>query len=343
VNKAFKGIIDKLKESKQEELLRNDRVLIVDSLNTFLRAFVVIHHLNPAGNHIGGLTGFLKSLGYAIELINPTRVILVFDGVGGATNKRYLYPEYKANRHITKITNWDAFDTQEEESEAIKSQIVRLVQYLKCLPVDIIMEDKIEADDVIGYIAKVLKGEVFIMSTDKDYIQLVNDSITVYSPVKKKFYNPKVVQEEFGIPSINYLTQKILLGDSGDNVPGLKGLGEKTMIKLFPMLKEQRHVRLIEILDHCRKNLDTGTMYKKIADYAHQLEINQKLMDLHDPNIPENSIQVIKETLVTPKETMDRKMFLKLYEEDNLQNSIANTEIWLFNKFEKLKHFKVVK
>jgi hypothetical protein len=84
-------------------------------------------------------------------------------------------------------------------------------------------------------------------------------------------------------------------------------------------------------------------MYKKIADYAYQLEINQKLMDLHDPNIPENSVQVIKETLVAPKETMDRKKFLKLYEEDNLQNSIPNTEIWLFNKFEKLKHFKVVK
>lgn len=342
MNKAFKGIIDKLKESKQEELLRNDRVLLVDSLNTFLRAFVVIHHLNPQGNHIGGLTGFLKSLGYAIELINPTRVILVFDGVGGSTNKRYLYPEYKANRHIQKITNWDAFDSQEEESEAIKSQIVRLVQYLKCLPVDIIMEDKIEADDVIGYISKVLKKQVFIMSTDKDYIQLVDERTTVYSPVKKKFYNPKVVKEEFNLPPINYLTQKILLGDSGDNVPGVKGLGEKTMLKLFPMLKEERHVRLIEILDHCRKNLNTGTMYTKIADYAHQLEINQKLMDLHDANIPDNSIQTIKKILVTPRETLDRKTFLKLYEEDNLQNAIPNTEIWLFNKFERLKHYKVV-
>ena len=117
-----------------EDLHKNSKVLIVDSLNTFLRSFVAIHHINPAGNHVGGLGGFLKSVGAVIKQIQPTRVILVFDGVGGSTNKRYLYPEYKANRHITKISNWDAFDNQEEESESITNQILRLVAYLKCLP-----------------------------------------------------------------------------------------------------------------------------------------------------------------------------------------------------------------
>lgn len=343
MDKLFKDIIGKLKEAKHEELYRNDRVLIVDSLNTFLRSFVVVHQLNPQGTHIGGMVGFLKSIGHAIEMTNPTRVILVFDGEGGSTNKRNLYPEYKANRHLKKITNWDAFDDQEEESEAITNQIVRLIQYLKCLPVDIVVEDKIEADDVIGYITKVLRKEVFIMSSDKDYIQLVSDRVTVYSPIKKKFYNPTTVEAEFGIPPINYLTQKILLGDGGDNVPGVLGLGEKTMIKLFPMLKEHRNVRLIEVLDHCRTNLETGKMYAKIAAYAHQLAINQKLMDLHDPNIPEQSIQTIKETLVNPKETMDKKKFLRMYEDDTLQNAIPNVEIWLFNKFQKLLHYKVGK
>jgi len=83
-------------ESKPVTTLhRNSRVLIVDSLNTFLRNFVAIHHLNPSGAHIGGLGGFLKSIGAAIRDIEPTRVILVFDGHGGSTNKRYLYPEYK--------------------------------------------------------------------------------------------------------------------------------------------------------------------------------------------------------------------------------------------------------
>ena len=341
MDKAFKNIFAKLEESKQEPLKRNDRVLLIDSLNTFLRSFVVVHHLNPAGNHVGGLTGFLRSLGHAIEVVNPTRVILVFDGEGGSTNKRYLYPEYKANRHLKKISNWDAFDNQEEESDAITNQIVRLISYLKCLPVDIIVEDKIEADDVIGYITKVLRGEVFIMSTDRDYIQLVNEKTTVYSPSKKKFYNPETTKEELMLPPVNYLNMKVLTGDSGDNVPGIKGFGNKTVVKLFPFLQEDRKVPLQEIIKYSEENEKKSVSYGKVLSFKNQLLINEKLMDLHDPNIPDNSIQTIKETLVNPKETMDRKMFLKLYEEDQLENSISNVEIWLFDKFERLRHYPV--
>ena len=150
----YRAMFTQMENQKKQPLHKNSKVLIVDSLNTFLRSFVAIHHINPAGNHVGGLGGFLKSVGAVIKQLEPTRVILVFDGVGGSTNKRYLYPEYKANRHITKISNWDAFDSQEEESEAITNQILRLVAYLKCLPVDLVAIDKIEADDVIGYLAK---------------------------------------------------------------------------------------------------------------------------------------------------------------------------------------------
>ena len=225
-------------------LHKDSRVLIVDSLNTFLRSFVAIHHVNPAGNHVGGLGGFLKSVGAVIKQIQPTRVILVFDGVGGSTNKRYLYPEYKANRHITKISNWDAFDNQEEESESITNQILRLVSYLKCLPVDLIAVDKIEADDVIGYLATRFPEKVTILSTDQDYLQLVSDKISVYSPVKKIIYDPARVVKEYGITPQNFLVGKVILGDKGDNVPGVKGIGAKTLIKLFPQLKEEEKFRL---------------------------------------------------------------------------------------------------
>ena len=100
MSKDYSKFFDQISEANQREevLHKNSKVLIVDSLNTFLRSFVAIHHMNTQGNHIGGLTGFLKSIGSVIRHVEPTRVILVFDGVGGSTNKRYLYPEYKANR-----------------------------------------------------------------------------------------------------------------------------------------------------------------------------------------------------------------------------------------------------
>ena len=338
MNQDLKDIFAKLKEDKQEALHRNSRVLLIDSLNTFLRSFVVINHMNPQGNHIGGLTGFLKSVGFAIRHIKPTRVIFVFDGQGGSTNKRYLYPEYKANRKINKISNWEGFETQQDESEAITNQIVRLVDYLKCLPVDLLSIDKIEADDVIGYITGQLNDVVYIMSSDKDYLQLVSDKVTVYSPTKKKFYTPKMIKEEFGLPPQNFLIQKVLLGDNSDNVPGVKGLGLKTLLKLYPELAREEKVTLKEIL----YKADTeGPKYAKVRAFKDQLVINEQLMDLESPNVPESDIESIQEVLVNPSSTLDKATFLHYYNEDYLQNSIPNVQMWVYDTFKDLCHYKL--
>ena len=106
----------------------SDSILIVDGLNTFLRAFTMINHINQDGAHIGGLTGFLKSVGYAIKMIEPTKVILVFDGAGGSNNKRNLYPEYKANRNKKRMTNYSIFSTRDEETESVNNQMARVIQ-----------------------------------------------------------------------------------------------------------------------------------------------------------------------------------------------------------------------
>jgi len=213
----YQDILDSLSKDAKEAP-REERVLLIDSLNTFIRSFVLIKHTNPNGIPIGGLTGFLKSLGFLIKIIQPTRVICVFDGQGSSTNKRYLYPEYKAHRNIKRITNWDYFDSQEEESEAMTNQILRLIQYLQCVPIDLLVINKIEADDVIGYIAKNIEQKVTIVSSDRDYLQLVDDRITVYSPIKKIFYDTDTVLKEYNIHPKNFLIYKTLLGDAASQL-----------------------------------------------------------------------------------------------------------------------------
>jgi DNA polymerase-1 len=326
-----------MENQKEETLHKNSRVLIVDSLNTFLRSFAAIHHLNPSGNHIGGLAGYLKSVGSVIKHTEPTRVILVFDGQGGSTNKRYLYPEYKANRHIAKITNWDIFDTQEEESEAITTQIIRLVDYLKCLPVDLVSIDKIEADDVIGYLSQRLPEKVTILSTDQDYLQLVSDKVSVFSPVKKVIYYPETVIQEYGIPPHNFLTHKIVVGDKGDNVPGVKGIAVKTLIKLFPQIKGDK-LQLNELLDQCREK---SGKYADIYNYRQQLAVNKQLMDLHDPNIPEEDRERLDFVITNPSNQYEPQSFLKLCLEDQLGKSLLNPQIWLNETFAKLKNYEL--
>jgi len=339
MNNDYKKIFDSLSNKEEKlDLTLNSRVLIVDSLNTFLRAFTVIRHMNRSGNHIGGLTGFLRSLSYVMNLVKPTRVILVFDGHGGSTNKRYIYPEYKANRGINRVTNWDMFESQQEESESITTQIVRLIEYLKCLPVDLLSIDKIEADDVVGYITKKFDKQVYIMSSDRDYLQLINERVTVFSPTKKKFYDKKAVLEEYGVTAENFLTQKILLGDTGDNVPGVKGLGSKTLIKLFPELAKEDPINLEDIIQKCK--LERKKMHESILNYEHQLHINKKLMDLHEPNIPEEALEEINNLVLNPNRELNSQEFIKLYNEDELGNSIANVPAWLYNNFNHLKFIK---
>ena len=334
-------MLDSITSAKDEPLHLNSRVLLVDSMNTFLRSFAMINHMNPSGAHIGGLTGFLKSIGFAIRHIKPTRVILIFDGTGSTTNKKNLFSDYKAHRKLQRITSWDGFNDKDDESESIENQLVRLIQYLRCLPVGLLSIDKVEADDVIGYITKRTENEVHIMSADQDFLQLVTPKITVYSPIKKKFYTPKLVKEEYGLEAYNYLNQKILMGDNSDNIPGVKGLGPKKLFKLFPELEGSEPITLKNILEKSKNSVDKHGLYGDIINFEKQLLINQELMDLSNPDMPENSIVEIEEVINNEPNKLDKLHFLKLYNEDKLGNSIPNVEIWLSEIFSYLQAYKI--
>ena len=133
----------------------NDKVLIIDGLNTFIRCFSAIPTLNDDGAHVGGIVGFLRSIGYAIRTIRPTRTILVFDGKGGSNRRRKIFPEYKMGRKMSyRLNRAHDFLTREEEQKMMIRQLNRVVEYLECLPVNIINMENTEADDVIGYLSK---------------------------------------------------------------------------------------------------------------------------------------------------------------------------------------------
>ena len=135
-------LVDGLDE-KGEETVDNKRVLIVDAFNLFFRNFAVLNMVNPEGVHIGGLGGFFRSLGALIRQIEPTHVYVVFDGAGSANARKNLLPEYKSGRDLQRITNWDMFDNLEDEHDAKVDQMVRIIQYLKTLPVKTIILPKV--------------------------------------------------------------------------------------------------------------------------------------------------------------------------------------------------------
>ena len=339
--KSYQDILDNLhEESTLEPLHLNSRVLLIDSMNTFLRSFAVIPNVNTQGNHVGGLVGFMKSLGYAIKLIQPTRVILVFDGQGNITNRRNIYADYKGTRKIKRITRWNSFSSLEEESASINDQMMRLIDYLKTLPVNISIIDKIEADDTIAYLAQKLKDDVVIYSADQDFLQLVNNRVTVYSPIKKKFYKQQDVYEQYGLYPKNFLTMKCLMGDKSDNIPGIKGLGDKKLFKLFPELTKNKTFTLKEAYQKATDNVEEHGLYGNIHLFKNQLEINYELMNLEDIELGESDQKELDELIQTDPFNFNKARFLAMYEKDLLGRGIPNVEYWLTEVFSQLSNYK---
>ncbi len=342
-----------MSKSKYTDLLTNiqpdirkelSSILIIDGLNAFLRNFTMINHINPDGHHIGGLTGFLKSIGYAIRMVDPTKVVVVFDGVGGSNARRNLFPGYKANRNVNRITNYSIFQSKIEEQESINNQMERLIQYLKCIPVSVISVDGLEADDIIGYLANKFEAheetqKVTIMSADKDFLQLVSDKVQCYSPTKKKVYTPKDVLEEFGVSSSNFLNYKILMGDSSDNIPGISGLGPKKLIKLFPELVGDTKIELDEIISSSADKVDENKLYLSVVERRHQLLINHQLMSLNGSFLSPENKQLVKDAF-TNSYTLNTPIFLQLYHNDRLGESIPNVQSWLTQLFGYPNSFK---
>ena len=343
-HKELFSLLDSVQEDQEETIqYKHDRVLILDGLNLFFRNFAMMNMVNPDGVHIGGLGGFFRSLGAMIRQTNPTSVYVVFDGAGSTTNRKNLLSEYKGTRNLQRVTNWEAFDNLEEEHDSKIDQIVRIIQYRKLLPVKTTILDKVEADDIIAVLAEKLvekhNSTCFIVSSDKDFLQLVTDKIIVYRPMEKEYYTPKVVQEKIGILPSNFILHKTLLGDNSDNIQGIKGLGAKGIFKKFPELKTQK-LTLQDIFDISARKFKEHVVYSRIVQEQDRIETNYKVMDLSVPMIDDRGKEHIDNLIVEDFPEFNPEMFIQFYNEDKMGGMIRNLETWLKDIFSQFKGYK---
>ena len=323
-----------------EETVEGERILMIDGLNLFFRNFAMMNMVNPDGIHIGGLGGFFRSLGAEIRRVNPTQVYVIFDGAGSSNNRKNLLPEYKSGRDLQRITNWDAFDNLEDEHDAKVDQMVRIIQYLKTLPVKTLSIPKVEADDVIAYLSSVVpkdpKDKVFIVSSDKDFLQLINKNVIVYRPMEKEFYTEETVVEKFKMSPTNFILYKTLMGDNSDKVAGVKGLGPKKLYKLFPELSE-RDMSLDDIYNICESKFKENVIYARIIQNIDALERNYKIMDLSNPMIDKNDENYLNEVVKSKDIHYIPDQFIAMYNEDKLGGMIRNLDFWIKDIFEPLQ------
>lgn len=321
---------------------KDENILIIDGTNTFIRVFASVPALNDNGQHIGGVIGFLRSIGSNIRQFQCTRCIVVFDGAGGSVRRRKIYPEYKGNRkNKNKLNRFNEFADLVDEQESMRLQFLRIFDYLKLLPVTVVIIDNIEADDTIAYIAKQYydeKSKITIVSTDRDFLQLVNSNIQVYSPIKRKLYTSENLSAEIGFKHENYLLYRILSGDSSDNIPGVLGVGLKTMIKQFPELTESI-LSPDDIINIAIDKKESGSklkIFNSIIDNKNIIEMNFQLMQLGDTNISSNSKMLIRKHLDEPISKLNKIEFRKLYMDDKIYTVIKDVDTWLRDTFTRL-------
>ena len=236
------------------------RLVLVDAANCLYRAFFALPPLRASdGFPTNALHGFTQMLRKVMREEKPTAIAVVFDAPGGSFRKE-VYPDYKANR-----------DAQPEDLTA-QFPVARELVAAAGLP--ILEISGFEADDVIASLVRHAPegADVVIVSSDKDLMQLVTDRVVLLDTMKDRRIGPADVEKRFGVPPNRLLDVRALVGDPSDNIPGVKGIGEKGAAKLIAefesletLLERAGEVKAKRAREALQEQADTARLSKKLA------------------------------------------------------------------------------
>ena len=292
-------------------------------------AFISRPLRNSKNQNTSAVYGFLSSLLKILENEKPDYIAVAFD-TKEKTFRHDKFPEYKANRQLIP--------------DDMIYQLDYIKKILQAMDIEIITAPGYEADDIIGTISKTFKSKnvhSYLVTPDKDFLQLVEDGIYVYKPLKKsvedaEIYDTKKVEEEYGLKPEQFIDFLALTGDPTDNVPGVKGIGEKTALEL---------IKEFGSLDNIYKNIDKidkPSLKQKLIEGKEMAYLSRELVTIKR-NIPVDvdleSLK-IKSPDVQQLESLLNELEIKTFNKrlENLLNAkIKSTTPTLFDLEEPIK------
>ena len=273
------------------------KVVIIDGLNMFLRSYIINPTMDPKGNLIGGSIGFLKSLQKVCNDFKPDEVIIAWDGQGGSQKRKEMNKDYKAGRKPVRFNRrmFELSDVEQEHNKAY--QHVRLMEYLNELPIMQIVIDYVEADDIIAVLnghPKYRQWHKYIISSDRDFFQLVGDRTSLYRPIQKKLVTQDDLLDEYGIHPNNFALARAIAGDKSDNLPGIPRAGLKTIKNRFPFMGNEEVQTVETLAEYCRNVDKPVKLHTNILAGLDLIENNYDIMQLYKPVISNVSKQQVE-------------------------------------------------
>lgn len=240
--------------------MNNQKLMLIDGNSVLNRAFFALPPLNDKdGKNVNAVYGFVNILLKIISTYQPDKLIVAFDKHGHNFRKD-IYADYKA--------------TRKKMSDDLAAQVPVLHDLLKLMQVQIVEKAGVEADDILGTISRAFDGYSYIVSGDKDMLQLITDKTTVLLTKRGVTDVDSVdidnISEKFGMRPSQVIDYKALCGDTSDNIPGVKGVGEKTALGLL-----QKYDTLDNVYDHLSEQ--KGALLTKLTEGRDDAYMSRKL------------------------------------------------------------------
>ena len=312
------------------------KVMIIDGLNMFLRSYIVVPSMDPRGNPSGGTYGFMKSLQKICGKFQPDEIVVCWDGQGGSQKRKEIDKNYKEGRSPVRF-NRRLIDLSPEETEKNKyNQQMRLMEYLNDLPVIQTMIDFVEADDCISYIAqhkRYNEWEKIIVSSDKDFFQLIAKDVRLYRPIQDQIVTYDSLIEEFKIHPKNFALARAMVGDKSDNLPGVPRVGMKTVASKFDFLIENKTYEVEDVISSCKAVNKKLKFHENILKSEELVNKNYKIMQLYSPSISKIHKDQINFSLKEFEPKMEKLELMKKLHYDGINSASLNV---LFNSMKKI-------
>lgn len=307
-------------------------------MNAFVRCFSAFPQMSLNGYQMGGCIGFLKTLRRLVNEQQPSAVYCAWEG-GGSSKRRKIYPDYKMNRKPQRLNRFYGDDIPESQDNE-KHQILALLGMLKCVPVCQVYVSDCEGDDLVAYLCRgpLRDATKVIASSDKDLYQLLDGTTTQYNLHKKVCLGAVDVFNEFQVTASNFAIAKALCGDPGDNVPGIKGIGFKTVAKLFPFLGTTDSIMLQDVLDYAASHADEKPAYRRIFEQQDDVRRNFRLVMLDGSMLSATQASSVDHVVGTFSPTADKMGFVRLLVKEGLGDFDVESLFYSFHCIEGLAY-----